>query len=69
MAKSHLSALDAEIIRSAFHNEVHEKNLPESKWRQLAVSLVKTYTGSEVEDPEMVEWIMRKSPRAEGDRR
>ncbi|MDG4895534.1 hypothetical protein P9272_18350 [Mesorhizobium sp. WSM4976] len=60
MAKSHLTAMDVEIIRSAFRNEVHDKKLPESEWRQLAADLIETYTGNKVVDPQMLEWIMRK---------
>lgn len=53
-----LSAIDAEIIKSAFQKE--SRGLPKSQWREYAEQLVRSYTGSEFVDPEMLEWIMRK---------
>ncbi|AZO72082.1 MAG: hypothetical protein E5V92_08680 [Mesorhizobium sp.] len=55
-----LSAMDAEIIKSAFHKEVRDKKLPESQWRDFAAQLVQTYTGQKEVDPDMLEWIIRK---------
>lgn len=55
-----LSAIDAEIIKSAFHKEVRAKELPESRWREFATELIQTYTGIKFVDPDMLEWIMRK---------
>ena len=58
MANSHLTALDAEIIKTAFHKEA--RGLPESQWREFAVQLIQTYTGRKEVDPAMLEWIIRK---------
>ncbi|TGS10307.1 hypothetical protein EN852_026915 [Mesorhizobium sp. M2E.F.Ca.ET.209.01.1.1] len=53
-----LSALDVEIIKSAFHKEA--QGLPESQWRELAAQLIQTFTGLSAVDPQLVEWIIRK---------
>ncbi|BCH11948.1 hypothetical protein MesoLj131c_62060 [Mesorhizobium sp. 131-3-5] len=60
MAKSHVTALDAEILRSAFLKEVHERDAPESQWREMAIQLVRSYTGQNEVDPNMLEWLIRK---------
>lgn len=60
MAKSHLTALDAEIIRSAFLSEIHDSKTPESQWRDVATKLIQTYTGQKEVDPDMLSWIIRK---------
>jgi hypothetical protein len=53
-----LSAIDVEIIKSAFHKEA--RGLPESQWRDFAAALVQIYTGQKEVDPGLVEWIVRK---------
>lgn len=60
MAKSHLTALDADIIRSAFLKEIHESKAPESQWRKMAMQLVQSYTGQREVDPDMLDWIIRR---------
>ncbi|RWE83140.1 MAG: hypothetical protein EOS63_05480 [Mesorhizobium sp.] len=57
MAKSHLTALDADIIRSAFLKQIHESNAPESQWPEMAMQLVQSYTGQREVDPDMQDWI------------
>jgi hypothetical protein len=42
MAKSSLSAVDAEILRSAFQSEVRDNKTPESQWRELATKLIQS---------------------------
>jgi hypothetical protein len=53
-----LSAMDAEIIKSAFRKEA--RSLPESQWHELAAGLFKSLTGSQSVDPALLEWIMGK---------
>lgn len=60
MAKPHLTALDADIIRSAFLKEVHESKAPESQWREMAMQLIQSYTGQMEVDPDMLDWIIRR---------
>ncbi|TJV68610.1 MAG: hypothetical protein E5X76_28940 [Mesorhizobium sp.] len=57
MAKK-LTAMDADILRSVFLNEVRDKKAPESEWRELATHLIQTYTGREEVDPSVLEWII-----------
>ncbi|RWF62652.1 hypothetical protein [Mesorhizobium sp.] len=59
MAKSHLSALDADVIRTTFLKEVHESKVPESEWQDLARRLVEAYTGQQDVDPKLLEWIVQ----------
>ncbi|TGQ16517.1 MULTISPECIES: hypothetical protein [unclassified Mesorhizobium] len=60
MAKSTLSAMDADIIRSAFLKELRESKAPESQWREIALQLIQLYTGQREVDPDTLEWIVRK---------
>ncbi|RVD45293.1 hypothetical protein EN858_05810 [Mesorhizobium sp. M4B.F.Ca.ET.215.01.1.1] len=59
MAKSHLTAFDADIIRTTFLKEVHESKLPKSEWQNLARRLVEAYTGQQEVDPQLVDWIVQ----------
>ncbi|RWB66938.1 hypothetical protein [Mesorhizobium sp.] len=54
-----LSALDVEIIRSALHTEIRERNLPESEWLVHAAKLIQEFTGSHTVDPKLLNWIVR----------
>ncbi|RWH72047.1 hypothetical protein [Mesorhizobium sp.] len=67
MAK--LSAMDADIIRTVFQTQVRDRKMPEAEWRDYAERLVKTYTSAQQIDPQIIDWIIGKSPSAEGDRR
>ena len=60
MAKSTLSAVDAEILKSAFRNEIRDNKTPETEWRALATKLIQLYSGSQSVDPDLLEWIMRE---------
>ena len=60
MAKSTLSAVDAEILKSVFRNEIRDNKTPESEWRALATKLIQSYSGSQSVDPNLLEWIVRR---------
>jgi len=55
-----VSALDCDIVRSAFRKSVIEESIPEDRWREHAVLLIRDFTGSDDIDPELLEWIVRK---------
>jgi len=64
MAKTHLSAsvsaFDCDVIREAFKAWVVEEHIPEHKWRDGAAQMVRSMTGRDDVDPQMLEWIVRK---------
>lgn len=64
MAQTHLrhsvSAFDCDVIREAFKAWVLEEHIPEHKWRDSAAQMVRSMTGREGVDPDMLEWIVRK---------
>lgn len=55
-----VSALDCDIIRSAFKKSVIEESIPEQRWREHAALLIRTFKGSDDVDPELLDWILRK---------
>lgn len=55
-----VSAFDCDILRSAFIKSVIEDNVPEDRWRALAVDFIRDLTGSDDVDPDLLEWIVRK---------
>ena len=55
-----VSALDCDIIRSAFKKSVIEENIPEDRWREHAALLIRDFTGCDDIEPELLEWITRK---------
>ncbi|WP_095081624.1 hypothetical protein [Mesorhizobium sophorae] len=55
-----MSALDCEILRSAFHKAVIEEKIPENQWRDYATQMVRDFARIETVDPGLLEWIMRK---------
>lgn len=55
-----VSALDCDIIRSAFKKSVIEESIPEDRWREHATLMIREFTGSDDVDPECLEWIVRK---------
>lgn len=55
-----ISALDCDILRSIFVKSVSQANVPEIKWRTEAALLIRDFTGSNVIDPDLLEWIVRK---------
>ncbi|MGX9148368.1 hypothetical protein [Mesorhizobium sp. 128a] len=64
MAKR-LSALDADILRTTFQKAIKEENIPECKWGELATKLIESYTGSQVTDLELVDWMVKSErPRS-----
>ncbi|PBB77869.1 hypothetical protein CK218_27575 [Mesorhizobium sp. WSM3879] len=60
MAKSSVSAMDAEILKKAFLNEVRHNKMPEGERRELAAKIVRAYTGSQTVDPKLVDWMCAK---------
>ncbi|MFK0693177.1 hypothetical protein ACFX5Q_34350 [Mesorhizobium sp. IMUNJ 23033] len=60
MSRARVSALDSEILRSAFHKAVLEADIPEHRWREYASQMVREFTGIAKVDPELLEWIVRK---------
>jgi hypothetical protein len=61
MSRDNVSALDSDILRSAFRRAIIEEKIPESQWRDFAAQMIRDFTGSETVDPDFVEWILRKS--------
>ena len=55
-----ISAFDCDIIRSAFTKSVIEESIPEDRWREHAILLIRDFTGSDAIDPVLLEWITRK---------
>ena len=55
-----VSAFDFDVIRRAFKTWVREENVPEHRWRDGAAQMVRSMTGQDEFDPEMLEWIVRK---------
>ena len=59
-----VSAFDCDVLRSAFKNSVFEDNIPEDEWREYAAQMIRDLTGIEAVDPDLVEWIVRRSQDA-----
>ena len=53
-----VSAFDCDVIREAFRKSVVEENIPTDRWRSHAAALIRTFTGLEDIDPDMLEWIV-----------
>ena len=54
-----VSSFDCDIIRSAFVKSVIEKKIPEDRWRDEAVLLIRDYTDNDDVDSNLLEWIIR----------
>ena len=59
MSGAKVSALDGEILRSAFQKAVLEEKLPEGRWREYASQMIRDYTGAKAVDAELLDWIMQ----------
>jgi len=59
-----VSAFDCDVLRSAFKKSVFEDGIPEDQWREYAAQMVRDFTGNETVDPDLVEWIVRRSQNA-----
>ena len=55
-----ISAFDCAVLRSAFRKSVTEESIPEDRWREHALLLIREYTGRSTVDAGLPEWIMRK---------
>jgi len=55
-----VSAFDCDIIREAFRAWVTKDDIPEDQWRYHAGLLLRTWTGKEITDPDILDWIVRK---------
>ncbi|TPL68756.1 DUF2379 family protein [Mesorhizobium sp. B2-3-15] len=55
-----VSAFDADILRAVFRDLVSEANVPECQWRDLAKSLVHEFTGCELVETGLIEWLIHK---------
>lgn len=55
-----ISAFDADILRAVFRDLVSEANVPECQWRDLAKSLVQEFTGCELVETGLIEWLIHK---------
>lgn len=56
-----VSALDCDILRSAFINSLIEERIPEDQWREYAALLISEFTGSDDVDSDLLDWIVRSS--------
>jgi len=61
MSRSKVSAVDSDLLRKAFRRAIIEEKIPESRWREFAAQMVRDFTGFETVDPDLLEWIARKS--------
>ncbi|ESW62815.1 hypothetical protein X773_34085 [Mesorhizobium sp. LSJC285A00] len=55
-----VSAFQADVLRSAFRALVGETGTPECQWRDLAKALVRDFTGCELIETGLVDWIVSK---------
>ncbi|MER8722528.1 hypothetical protein NKH64_30070 [Mesorhizobium sp. M0999] len=55
-----VSAFQADVFRSAFRALVRETGTPECQWRDLAKALVHDFTGCELIETGLVDWIVSK---------
>lgn len=60
MQSASISAFDCDVIREAFGKSVVEENIPTDRWRDHAATLIRTFTGSDDIDPDMLAWIVQK---------
>lgn len=61
MSDAKVSALDIDILRSAFRKAIIEENIQEDRWRDYAAKMVRDFTGSsDTVDPDLLDWIVRK---------
>ncbi|TGT36788.1 hypothetical protein EN812_31575 [Mesorhizobium sp. M4B.F.Ca.ET.169.01.1.1] len=63
------SYFEFDVMREAFNRWVDEDKVPEDQWRPRATKLVRIVTGDDYVDPNVVEWIIRKSPGDHAPRR
>lgn len=55
-----ISAFDCDVIREAFRKSIVEENVPEDRQRDHAAAFVRAWTGTEVTDQSILDWIVRK---------
>nr|WP_050589067.1 hypothetical protein [Mesorhizobium sp. LSJC265A00] len=55
-----VSAFQADVLRCAFRALVGETGTPECQWRDLAKALVRDFTGCELIETGLVDWIVSK---------
>ncbi|ESX80954.1 hypothetical protein X756_32470 [Mesorhizobium sp. LSHC412B00] len=55
-----VSAFQADVLRSAFRALVGETGTPECQWRDLAKALVRDFTGCELIETGLVDWMVSK---------
>ncbi|MBZ9742144.1 hypothetical protein [Mesorhizobium sp. CO1-1-4] len=55
-----VSAFDADILRAVFRDLVSETKVPECQWRDLARSLVHEFTGCDLVETGLIEWIIHR---------
>lgn len=64
MAENHsgkgISALDCDIIRSAFRKSIVENRIAEREWRMHARVLAIEFTELDEIDPDILDWIVAK---------
>jgi hypothetical protein len=60
MSGAKVSALDAEVLRSAFRKAVLEEKIPEDLWQEYAALMIRDFTGSDDIDTDLLEWIVHK---------
>jgi|EndMetStandDraft_6_1072998.scaffolds.fasta_scaffold174424_2 hypothetical protein len=53
-----VSAFGCDVLRSAFKKSVIEENIPEDQWREYASQMIRDFTGTDMVDPDLVEWII-----------
>ncbi|BCG88293.1 hypothetical protein MesoLj113c_44030 [Mesorhizobium sp. 113-3-9] len=61
MSRTKVSAADGDILRNAFRRAIIEGKIPESQWRDFAAQMIREYTGFDTVDPDLLDWIARKS--------
>lgn len=57
-AASSISAFDCDILRGAFRSSVIEEKIPQDRWRDHALLLVRDLTGREDVEPQLLDWII-----------
>ncbi|TPL86136.1 hypothetical protein [Mesorhizobium sp. B2-3-12] len=55
-----VSAFDADILRAVFRDLVSETKVSECQWRDLARSLVHEFTGCDLVETGLIEWIIHR---------
>lgn len=55
-----VSALESDILRSAFQKAIIEENIPKARWEEFASRMIRELTGVAMVDPDLLDWIVRK---------